>query len=102
MKVTLGRRHLPPRYYIPPEDVRDDVLLSSDKETQCPYKGIASYHSVEAGGETVEDLVWYYPEPITAVEEIRPTSASTTRRWIWRSTERPKSAPSRAGRSPYQ
>jgi uncharacterized protein (DUF427 family) len=71
MKVTLGRRHLPPRYYIPPEDVRDDVLLSSDKETQCPYKGIASYHSVEAGGETVEDLIWYYPEPITAVEGIR-------------------------------
>src|SRR5215213_8380036 len=42
---------LPPRYYIPPEDVRNDVLLPSDKNTDCPYKGTASYHSVEAGEE---------------------------------------------------
>ena len=62
---------LPPRYYIPPEDVRQEVLTGSEKETQCPYKGVASYYSVEAGGERVEDLVWYYPEPIAAVEGIR-------------------------------
>jgi uncharacterized protein (DUF427 family) len=51
--------------------VREDVLVESEKSTQCPYKGTASYHSVEVGGETVEDLVWHYPEPIAAVEEIR-------------------------------
>jgi uncharacterized protein (DUF427 family) len=62
---------LPPRYYIPPEDVREAVLVESEKSTQCPYKGTASYHSVEVGGETVEDLVWHYPEPIAAVEGIR-------------------------------
>jgi len=61
---------LPPRYYIPPEDVRDNFLLASDKETQCPYKGIASYHSVDAGGETKEALVWYYPNPIPEVADI--------------------------------
>jgi uncharacterized protein (DUF427 family) len=62
---------LPPRYYITPEDVREDVLKGSEKTTQCPYKGVASYYSVEAGGERVEDLVWYYPEPIAAAEGIR-------------------------------
>jgi uncharacterized protein (DUF427 family) len=62
---------LPPRYYIPPEDVRDDALLPSDKETQCPYKGIASYYSVKVGGETTEDLAWYYPSPIPAVTGIK-------------------------------
>jgi uncharacterized protein (DUF427 family) len=62
---------LPPRYYIPPEDVREDVLLKSEKTTQCPYKGIASYYSVEAGGERVEDLVWYYPEPIPETTTIK-------------------------------
>jgi uncharacterized protein (DUF427 family) len=61
---------LPPRYYIPPEDVRDDVLLPSDKETQCPYKGVASYHSVQAGGETREAVVWYYPNPIPAAADL--------------------------------
>ncbi len=68
---VLFETGLPPRYYIPPEDVRGDVLLPSDKETQCPYKGTASYHSVEAGGQTVEDLVWHYPDPIPAVAGIR-------------------------------
>jgi uncharacterized protein (DUF427 family) len=62
---------LPPRYYISSEDVRDDVLLPSDKETQCPYKGIASYHSVKAGGEIKEALVWYYPNPIPAATDIK-------------------------------
>jgi uncharacterized protein (DUF427 family) len=69
--IVLFETGLPPRYYIPPEDVREDVLLPSDRNTQCPYKGIASYHSVEAGGETVENLVWHYPEPIAVAEKIR-------------------------------
>jgi len=62
---------LPPRYYIPPEDVREEVLLPSDKHTQCPYKGEASYYSVEAGGGSVEDLVWYYAEPIPEAHKIK-------------------------------
>jgi uncharacterized protein (DUF427 family) len=69
--TILFETGLPPRYYIPPEDVREDALVPSDKQTQCPYKGTASYHSVEAGGETIEDLVWHYPEPIPAAAKIR-------------------------------
>jgi uncharacterized protein (DUF427 family) len=62
---------LPPRYYIPPEDVRMDLLEGSEKTTRCPYKGVASYYSVEAGGERVEDLIWYYPDPIPEAPKIR-------------------------------
>ena len=62
---------LPPRYYITPEDLREDVLIRSEKNTQCPYKGVASYYSVDAGGERVEDLVWYYPEPISEAVKIK-------------------------------
>jgi uncharacterized protein (DUF427 family) len=62
---------LPPRYYITPEDVREDVLIKSEKNTQCPYKGVASYYSVDAGGGRVEDLVWYYPEPISEAAKIK-------------------------------
>src|SRR5215217_7961226 len=61
---------LPPRYYIPPEDVREDVLLESEKTTRCPYKGIASYWSVEARGERVGNLVWYYSDTITEATKI--------------------------------
>jgi len=68
---VLFETGLPPRYYIPPEDVRTEVLVPSEKTTRCPYKGVASYRSVEAGGERAEDLVWCYPEPIAAVGKIR-------------------------------
>ena len=62
---------LPPRYYIPPEDVREDVLVSSKKTTRCPYKGVASYWSIEVGAERVEDLIWYYPDPIPEAAKIK-------------------------------
>jgi uncharacterized protein (DUF427 family) len=68
---VLFETGLPPRYYFPEEDVRTDLLVPSEKETGCPYKGFASYWSVEAGGERVEDLVWCYPGPIEGVEKIR-------------------------------
>ena len=65
--IILFETGLPPRYYMPPEDVRREALLESEKTTQCPYKGVASYWSVEAGGERVEDLVGTtpsrYPRP---------------------------------------
>jgi uncharacterized protein (DUF427 family) len=69
--TILFETGLPPRYYIPPEDVREDVLARSEKMTRCPYKGVASYYSVQAGGEQMEDLVWYYPEPIPEAAKIR-------------------------------
>ena len=41
-----------------------DLLVPSDKHTTCPYKGEASYWSVQAGGKVAEDAVWSYPEPL--------------------------------------
>ncbi len=69
--LFLFETGLPTRYYIPPEDVREEPLVPSDRQTHCPYKGVASYYSVEAGGGRVEDLIWYYPEPIPAAGKIK-------------------------------
>ncbi len=69
--VVLFEAALPPRYYLPPEDVREDLLVPSETITQCPYKGIATYRSVEVGGERFEDLVWCYEEPLPEVAKIR-------------------------------
>jgi uncharacterized protein (DUF427 family) len=60
-----------PRYYIPKTDVRMDHLLPSETRTECPYKGVASYYSVEIGDRMEKDLVWYYPFPIPGVANIR-------------------------------
>ncbi len=57
---------LPVRYYLPPEDVRNDLLRPSDTKTFCAYKGQASYWSLD--GE--DDLVWTYPEPLREAAEV--------------------------------
>jgi len=67
---VLFETGLPPRWYIPPDDVRPDVLFDSDKVTGCAYKGFASYWSVRAGGEEEQDLVWFYSEPRREAERI--------------------------------
>jgi len=67
----LFETRLPTRYYIPPEDVRLDLLVPSDKTTACPYKGRARYYSVEIGHSRFEDLVWCYPEPIPECPKIK-------------------------------
>jgi uncharacterized protein (DUF427 family) len=61
---------LPMRCYIPVADVRMDLLEPSDKHTQCPYKGIASYHSVRVDDRLHEDLVWTYPDPIPECPKV--------------------------------
>lgn len=61
---------LPVRYYVPKLDVRLDLLTPSPTRTRCPYKGEAVYWSVQAGGESHQDLVWGYPAPIPEAPKI--------------------------------
>ncbi|MFC5381851.1 DUF427 domain-containing protein [Aquipuribacter nitratireducens] len=61
--------HLP-RYYVPVDDVDDSVTRPSPTASRCPYKGEASYTSVEVGGRTVEDLFFRYPEPPEQLAEL--------------------------------
>jgi uncharacterized protein (DUF427 family) len=67
----LYETRLPTRYYIPPEDVRMDLLAPSDKVTACPYKGTARYWSVQIGDRLFQDIVWSYPEPIAECPKIK-------------------------------
>lgn len=62
--LVLSETGVPNRWYIPPEDVRRDVLQPSGTHTTCPYKGIASYHTLQVGGRRIPDAVWYYPQPL--------------------------------------
>jgi uncharacterized protein (DUF427 family) len=61
---------LPPRYYVPLTDVRMDLLRSSDTQTRCPYKGIASYWSVDTGQAVHTDVVWIYRTPLPESQKI--------------------------------
>ena len=68
--TTVFETGLPARYYIPEADVKAR-LSPSDRKTACPYKGVASYWNVEAAGETHEDLVWAYLDPVREAEPVR-------------------------------
>ncbi|MEJ2678615.1 MAG: DUF427 domain-containing protein [Gemmatimonadota bacterium] len=61
---------LPPRYYIPPQDVRRGFVVDSDTHTGCPYKGTASYYSLKVGDTVLKDVAWYYPEPLEEAERV--------------------------------
>ncbi|WP_427129433.1 DUF427 domain-containing protein [Pseudarthrobacter sp. S9] len=50
---------LPVRYYIPPADVRMDLMEESPKRTVCPYKGEASYWTYP-GSESGRNVAWSY------------------------------------------
>lgn len=65
--LLLHETGLPVRYYLPPRDVRTELLSPSDTTTHCPFKGDASYWSLP----DAPDLVWAYPEPKDEVAEIK-------------------------------
>ncbi len=69
--LTLRESSYPAVQYIPMSDVDQGVLSKTDTSTYCPYKGDASYYSVEpAGGEPVRDAIWTYESPFPAVAKI--------------------------------
>lgn len=61
--VLLLETGLPPRWYIPAEDVRMELLEPSSHHTVCAYKGRASYWSL-VGNERGRNLAWFYPDPL--------------------------------------
>lgn len=48
-------------YYFPPESVNKEYFQQSNTHTSCPWKGQASYYTINIDGEQVKDGAWYYP-----------------------------------------
>ncbi len=58
-------------HYFPRSAVKEGVLRPSDTHTVCPWKGTASYYTLDVDGATNPDAAWYYPEPKDAAAQIR-------------------------------
>ena len=69
--LTVKEGALPAVQYIPREDVHMDLLDSTDHHTHCPYKGDASYFTVNGGGLVRENAAWTYEEPAPSVAAIK-------------------------------
>ncbi|MEM6766297.1 MAG: DUF427 domain-containing protein [Bacteroidota bacterium] len=68
-------------HYFPKESIKSEYFKNSNLNTTCPWKGLASYYSVEIDGELNEDAAWYYPEPKAAAAAIKDHIA------FWRGVE---------------
>ena len=68
-------------HYFPLDSIVKAHFTKSSKTTHCPWKGDASYFTVEVNGEINPDAAWYYPAPKAAASEIKGRVA------FWRGVE---------------
>jgi len=68
-------------HYFPPDSVKREYFKDSSTTSTCPWKGEATYYSLEVDGERNEDAAWYYRAPKDAAAEIKDHVA------FWRGVE---------------
>jgi uncharacterized protein (DUF427 family) len=56
--------------YFPPEAINQQYFKDSNTHTTCPWKGIASYYTIEVDGKENKDAAWYYPTAKDAAKNI--------------------------------
>lgn len=69
--IELLEGQLHPVIYFPREDVRMDLLVRTTHTTYCPFKGNASYWTLEVGDRAAQNVVWSYETPYAEAEELR-------------------------------
>ena len=58
-------------HYFPADSIDCAYFEHSDTQTSCPWKGTASYYTLEVNGQSNPDAAWYYPEPKEAAQNIK-------------------------------
>lgn len=58
-------------HYFPLASLNMEYFKESDTSTHCPWKGEASYYTLQVAGEENKDAAWYYPEPKPAASAIK-------------------------------
>ncbi len=68
--LSLKEAGYPVVQYIPRVDVDMELLSRTGRTTHCPYKGDASYFTINAGGKTLDNSIWTYETPFPAMTQI--------------------------------
>jgi uncharacterized protein (DUF427 family) len=58
-------------HYFPPASAHMEYFSDSDTHTICPWKGEASYKTIEVDGQANPDAAWFYPAPKEAASNIK-------------------------------
>ena len=69
--LTLREASYPAVRYIPRADVDMAALTRSTHASYCPYKGEATYFSVEGSDGLIADVAWSYEDPFPSMAGIR-------------------------------
>ena len=58
-------------HYFPRHTINQEFFKASNHHTTCPWKGVASYYTIQVNGQTNENAAWYYPNPKAAASNIK-------------------------------
>jgi len=58
-------------HYFPVDSINKEFFKESSTNTVCPWKGQASYYTLEVDGQENRDAAWYYPAPSELAKAIK-------------------------------
>ncbi len=58
-------------HYFPANSIKKEYFMESDSHTTCPWKGLASYYTLNVNGQENKDAAWYYPEVSELAKAIK-------------------------------
>jgi adenylate cyclase len=68
---VMRETRLPPVFYFPREALDWQYLERTEHRTFCPFKGNASYWSLDVSGRRAENAVWSYEDPFEEANHIK-------------------------------
>lgn len=69
--LRVCETHGAPVYYLPPDDVRRELLEPEPGTTFCEWKGVARYWTIRTEGRVARRAAWSYPDPMPRFRAIR-------------------------------
>lgn len=58
-------------HYFPHDSIKKEFFKESNTHSNCPWKGVASYYSIEVNGKVNEDAAWFYPQVSALAKSIK-------------------------------
>jgi uncharacterized protein (DUF427 family) len=57
-------------HYFPADSINKEYFKASETHSTCPWKGVASYYSLDVNGTENQDAAWYYPQASELAKNI--------------------------------
>jgi len=58
-------------HYFPANSIKKEYFMESYSHSTCPWKGLASYYTLNVNGQENKDAAWYYPEVSELTKAIK-------------------------------